>query len=135
MFRLSKLFPLIWVFAIVAILASQVACAQGSSSPTPSPESTPSRGAIVDNGSLLVGEIKAVKSIFNRYPWEVEILVNSVQNVNSLPNPISDRVGQIIACQTDENMGAFKVGQIITGNVKLSGDVERGTIFYLSNIK
>jgi len=97
--------------------------------------SAPSTGTIVDNGSLIVGEIKAVTSMSTGYPWELEVLVKSVQNVDSLPNPVSDKVGQVISCRTDENASAFKVGQLITANVKLTGDVERGTLLYIYNIK
>ena len=95
----------------------------------------PSTGTIIDNGSLIVGEIKAVTRMSIGYPWEIDVLVNSVQNVDSLPNPVSDKVGQVIKCRTDQDASALRVGQLITANVKLTGDVERGTLLYIYNIK
>ncbi len=116
-------------------MGSQVACGQTGSPTSPAPESTTSQGAIIDNNSLMVGEIKTVKSISTRYSWEIDVLVKSVQNVNTLPNPISDKVGQVISCQTNEDATKLKSGQTITANVQLSGDVERGTILYIHNIR
>lgn len=89
---------------------------------------------IVDNNSLVVGEIKAVSSVSTGY-WELEILVRSVGNVDNLPNPVSDKVGQVITCRTNEDANNLKVAQVITANVKLSGDVERETFLSASNIR
>ena len=69
------------------------------------------------------------------YAWEIDVLVNSVQNADSLPNPVSDKVSQVIKCRIDQDVSALEVGQIITANVKLTGDVERGTLLYIYNIK
>ncbi len=97
--------------------------------PPPGPSGVP----IVDNGAIVIGEVKSVTSLNSSHAWAVEILVQSVGNFNNMPNLVAGKEGQTITVQTDQDAGGLKAGQVITATVKLSGD-EHGTFFYSSNI-
>jgi hypothetical protein len=111
-----------------------IACS-GKSNPGQTPTPPPGGGAIVQSDSIITAEIKAIRQTTG-YPWEVDVLVQSSDSVGDLPNPTKDKVGQVITAKADENLSSFKVGQIITGNVKYVGDVPKpGISLYIYNIK
>jgi hypothetical protein len=121
---------------IVVILSVLIlsACSTNSSTSTPNP--TPGGGAVVLSDSIITGEIKAIRLQITGYPWEVDILIQSSDNVDNLPNPTIDKVGQVITTETDENMSLFKVGQEISARVKYVGDVPQpGISLYLYNVE
>jgi hypothetical protein len=110
------------------------ACA-GRPGPTPAPPPSPGGDAVVLSDSIISGEIKAIRKQTTGYPWEMDILVQSSDNVDSLPNPTKD-VGQVITTKTDEDLSSFKVNQMITARVKYVGDVPRpGISLYIYDIK
>jgi hypothetical protein len=104
-----------------------------------SPQSTPSgpgSGTIINSDSIVTGKIIAKKSSSTGYPWAIDIQVLSSQDVNNLPNPTKDKIGQTITCYTSEDAGSLQVGQSITAHVKYVGDVPRpGIVLYISDIR
>jgi hypothetical protein len=80
-------------------------------------------GAVVNSDSIITGQIQAIRSQAAGYPWEVDVLVLSSENVDDLPNPTSDKLGQVIAAKTDEDLKGFQAGQQISARVKYVGDV------------
>jgi hypothetical protein len=91
--------------------------------------------AVINSNSLIAGEIKAIRQQPSG-PWEIDVLIVNIADIDSLPNPVKDRVGQLITAKTDEDMDAFKAGQKITANFKYVGDVPRpGITLYIFNIK
>jgi hypothetical protein len=92
--------------------------------------------AVINSNSLITGEIKAVRQQSSGFPWEIDVLVLTSSDVGDLPNPVKDKVGQVVTARTDEDAGSLKPGQKITANLKYVGDVPRpGITLYIFNIK
>lgn len=121
------------VLGIVLILSVMAVSACKSSSPTPTPG--PGGGAVINSDSIITGEIKAISPQTTGYPWEVDVVVQSSENIGSLPNPTSDKVGQVATAKTDQDMKSFTIGQAITARVKYVGDVPKpGISLYIYDI-
>jgi hypothetical protein len=91
---------------------------------------------VVNSDSFINGEIKAIRQKSTGFQFEIDVLIQTTQDVNNLPNPVKDKVGQVVTVQTDENVAPFKAGQKITANIKYVGDVPKpGIILYMYDIK
>lgn len=91
---------------------------------------------VIQSNSLITGEIREIRSQSTGYPWEIDILVQSSANVDDLPNPTADRVGQVVTARTDQDLSSFRVGQKISANVKYTGDVPKpGIVLYIYDMK
>jgi hypothetical protein len=122
--------------ALATVLAGVLALGlAGCRAAAPSPSPTPGGGAVIRSDSVVTGQITALKAQAAGYPWEVSLRLVSSEDVDGLPNPTKDSVGEVITAQTDETLASFQVGEAITANVKLSGDVEHGIILYIFNIR
>lgn len=108
-------------------------CRAAATSPSPSP--TPGGGTVIRSDSVVVGQIAELKAQTTGYPWEVKLRLVSSEDVAGLPNPTKDSVGEVITAQTDESLSSFQVGEAVTANVKLAGDVEHGITLYIYNIR
>ncbi len=122
---------------VLSLLVLSACSGNTTSSPTTSTSPSPGGGgAVVQSDSVITGEIKAIRQQTTGYPWEADVLVQSSEDVNGLPNPTKDKVGQVITAKTDEDLGAFTVGQTITARVKYVGDVPLpGISLYIYEIK
>lgn len=105
-------------------LLMKVGTANSTAGPPPGAGGMP----IVDNGAIVKGEVKSVTSLSSRPVWALEIIVQSVQDMNNLPNMVTGKEGQVIVVLTQHDGARLKAGQNITAAVKLSGD-EFGTFF------
>jgi hypothetical protein len=107
--------------AMTIILSALILSAcSGCSSPaqTPSPIGG---GAVVQSDSVITGKI--------------EVLIQSSESVDSLPNPTEGKVGQVITARTDEDLNSYKAGQTITARIKYTGDVPKpGISLYIYSI-
>jgi hypothetical protein len=124
------------VTAVVLSVLILSACSTNGS-PTSTPTPPPSGGGtVVRSDSIITGEIRDIREQTTGYPWAVDVLVQSSDNVDNLSNPTIDKVGQVITAKTDENMSSFKVGQVIAARVKYVGDVPQpGISLYMYNIE
>ena len=130
--RQKNIFLVAWM-AVAIFLALALSACSGSSNPGPAP--SPGGGAVVRSDSIITGQIKAIRQQTTGYPWEVDVLIQSSESVDTLPNPTQDKVGQVITAKTDEDLTSFKVGQTITARVKYVGDVPQpGISLYIYNI-
>jgi hypothetical protein len=98
------------VLAFAMSVGTLVSCAQT----TIITSSTPLGRSLVQNDSIITGEIKAIKSLATGYPWEIDVQVTSSHNVGILVNPTSDKVGQIVQFRTDISTKGLTPGQVIT---------------------
>jgi hypothetical protein len=131
---MDKRFYFLMVTLVAIISLPGLAACSGPASPATTP--SPGGGAVVQSDSVVTGEIKAIRQQTSGYPWEVEVLVRTSEDVGGLVNPTKDKVGQVITARTDQDMSAFKVGQVITSRVKYAGDVPRpGISLYIYNIR
>ena len=119
------------VLAFAMSAGTLVSCAKT----TITTSSTQLGRSLVQNDSIITGEIKAIKSMATGYPWEIDVQVTSSQNVVILINPTIDKVGQIVQFRTDVSTKGLTPGQVITAHAKLTGDVEIGTILYIYDIQ
>jgi len=123
-----------WHFILVVLTLAClifVSCSKASENPGGGVGAT-----LVNSDSIISGEIKAIHQMTTGFPWEIDVLVLSSQDVDNLPNPTKDKIGQVITAKTDENVSALKTGQKITANVKYVGDVPKpGITLYIYNIK
>lgn len=124
---------------IVGCLSLIATACSGTGTPNTSPSPSPSKGgggAVVQSDSIISGEIKVIRQQTTGYPWEVDVLIQSAEDVDSLPNPVKDKVGQVVTAKTDEDLSSFHVAQQITARVKYVGDVPLpGISLYIYNIK
>jgi hypothetical protein len=122
-----------------AVILSMLILAACSANSSPSPTTTPSPGgggAVVRSDSIITGEIRSIRQQTTGYPWEVDVLVESSESVDSLVNPTGDKIGQVITAQTDEDLSPFKTGQMITARVKYIGDVPKpGISLYIYSLE
>jgi hypothetical protein len=140
---LKKLFrTLIFTLILLVVVSELAACTSTNTllsapSPTPSkpaassPTETapqpggPGGGAIINSDSIISANIQAIRQQTSGYPWELDIMVQTSQDVGTLPNPTKDSVGKVITVKTDEDMSKYKVNDLITAKVKYVGDVPR----------
>jgi hypothetical protein len=129
----KRLYFLMVALMVILSLLGLSAC---SSPASPATTPSPGGGAVVQSDSVVTGEIKAIRPETSGYPWEVDVLVRTSEDVDSLVNPTKDKVGQVITARTDQDMSTFRVGQVITSRVKYVGDVPRpGISLYIYNIR
>lgn len=130
--------PLIGMATAIILSALMLTACSGASTPkpTPTPPSPPGGGAVVQSDSIITGEIKAIRQQATGYPWEMDVLIQSSQSVDSLPNPTKDKVGQVITAETDEDVSSLKAGQTVSARVKYIGDVPQpGISLYIYSIE
>jgi len=121
--------------AAIMLMLTICACSTSSSQASTLTSSSGGGGLVVRSDSIITGEIKSIRQHTTGYPWEVDVLVKSSDNVDNLPNPTIDKVGQVITTKTDEDLSSFKVGQEITARVKYVGDVPQpGISLYIYDI-
>jgi hypothetical protein len=124
------------IATIVVLSVLILSACSANNSPTSTPTTPPGGGAVVRSDSIVSGEIKAIRKQSTGYPYEMDVLVLSSDNVDSLPNPTIDKVGQVITAKTDEDVSSFMAGQVITARVKYAGDVPQpGISLYIYNIE
>jgi len=133
MSRINKRLWLGVTMAVAILAGSIVSCTKTST--TSSPATVPIGGSLVQTDSIITGVITAINSMSTGYPWEIDVKVNSSQDVGILENPTGDKVGQVVQFRTDESTKGLHVGQTITAHAKLTGDVEVGTTLYIYNIQ
>jgi hypothetical protein len=107
-----------------------------SSSNTSSTSTKPGGGAVVNSDSVITAKIQSITRQSTGYPWKLDILIQASSDVDSLTNPTKDSIGKVITVQTDEDISAFKMGDIVTARVKYTGDVNipGGIKLYIYNI-
>jgi hypothetical protein len=125
----------IGLLSIVLAFAMSVGTLVSCAKTTITTSSTQLGRSLVQNDSIITGEIKAIKSMATGYPWEIDVQVTSSQNVVILINPTIDKVGQIVQFRTDVSTKGLTPGQVITAHAKLTGDVEIGTTLYIYDIQ
>ena len=122
--------------AAVFLLAALVGCTGAStttSSTTTTPTGTgPIGGTIIRSDSIVTAEITSPERDVNGV--EIDVRVISTQNVEDLPNPVADKVNQVVTVRIDGDISSFRVGDKITGHIKYSGDVEHGIFLQMSDI-
>ena len=122
-----------FLFCIAAtIVTGAVGC---GSTATATTTTGPVIGEVINSDSFITAEIKALREETTGYPWEVDILVKTSQNVGDLPNPTKDSIGKVITVKTDLNMTKFQARDIISAKVKYTGDVPKpGITLFLYDI-
>jgi len=123
---------------LVALLVSSfilaAASCGGSKATGPTPVA-PIGAAVVNSDSIITGEIRGIRARPTGYPWQVDVLIISSEDVGNLPNPTKDKIGQVITAKSDTNMADFKVGMTVQANIRYVGDVPLPGIFlYIYNI-
>lgn len=88
---------------------------------------------IVDNRATVRGQVIKTTRLASG-GWQVDLQLEQINGVSNLPNPISDRLGQVVNVLADEDAGNLKVGEVITAAVKLTGDPDRHVYLYMYDI-
>lgn len=116
------------VIVIMAILAP-VGC-KGSPSP-----GRPG-GTAINSDSIVTVQIKEFRKQSSGYPWEVDVLIQTSSDVDTLPNPTKNSIGKVITVKTDTDITRFKAGDIVTAKIKTVADVKApgGVSLYMYNI-
>ncbi len=135
-----RIFKLIAALAAAASLIALIGCSSPATTTGPGSTSTtptgPGGGLVVQSDSIITAQIKALRKQSTGYPWEIDLLIRTSDNVGSLPNPTLDKVGQVITAKSDQDLTSFKAGQIVDARVKYVGDVPKpGIQLYAYDIK
>ena len=129
-----SLFRRMSLAAGIALLLLVPACS--GAGVTTSTSSTPVSTLVINSDSVITGEVEAIRRESTGYPWEVDVLVLTSRDVDGLPNPTIDKIGQVITAKSETDMSAFKAGSKISANVKYTGDVPLpGISLLIFNIK
>ncbi len=102
------------------------ACTTSITTSTP-----PGNGAVINSDSIISGDIKDIRQETTGYPWEVDVLILSSQDVGNLPNPVKDKIGQVVTLKSETDMTGFRAGMKISARVKYVGDVPKPGISLL----
>ena len=115
----------LFVITIVLTMFSLIVIGAGckGSATTTTTTAKPGSGAVVNSDSIVTATIQNITKQSTGYPWKMDVLIQSTIDVNNLPNPVKDSVGSVVTVFTDENMTSFKVGDVVTGQIKYGGDV------------
>jgi len=115
----------------ILIIISVAACSGGAASTTSTTPAT-----VINSDSIITGDIQTIRAQTTGYPWELKVRISSTQNVGDLPNPMADKVDQVVILKTDEDITSFSPGQSISAKVKYANDVSQSSIIlYVYNIK
>jgi len=123
---------------VMVILSGLIfpACSSSSSSNTTDTPSSGVGGTVVRSDCIINGEIKSISKQMAGYPWKLDIMINSSDNVDDLPNPTIDKVGEVVTMVTDVDLTSIKELQTVTAHVKYAGDVPQpGISLYIYDIK
>lgn len=102
--------------------------------------STPGRpngGAVINSDSVVTVQIKVSRKQATGYPWEVDVLIQTSVDVDTLPNPTTNLVGKVVTVKTSTDMNLFKNGDVVTAKIKNVGDVNTpggGISLYMYNV-
>ncbi len=116
---------IIWVPIFCSLLLFP-ACTRSITTSTP-----PGNGAVINSDSIISGDIKDIRQETTGYPWEVDVLILSSQDVGNLPNPVKDKIGQVVTLKSETDMTGFRAGMKISARVKYVGDVPKPGISLL----
>jgi hypothetical protein len=129
----------VFIAGLLLVLLTFSACSGTTTTSiikTTPPTTSPGNGEVINSDSIITGEIQTMIKQSTGYPWQVSVRIASTQNVDDLPNPVADKVGQIVTMQTDQDLSAFVLGQSITARAKYVGDVPKpGITLYIYDIK
>jgi hypothetical protein len=115
------LFVITIVLTMFILLVVGAGC-KGSATTTTSAVK-PGSGAVINSDSIVTATIQSITKQSTGYPWKMDVMIQSTTDVNNLPNPVKDSVGSVVTVFTNENMTSFKVGDVVTGQIKYVGDV------------
>jgi hypothetical protein len=132
-----------YMISLVGIISTVIlsglifpACSSSTTSNTTDTPSTGVGGTVVRSDCIINGEIKNISKQMTGYPWKLDVLINSSDNVDDLPNPTIDKVGKVVTMVTDVDLTTFKELQTITAHVKYAGDVPQpGISLFIYDIK
>ena len=134
---------LVFIVAMLLVLLTFSACSGTTTTsiikttpPTTTSNTSPGNGEVVNSDSIITGTIENILPQTSGYPWEINVRIASAQNVGDLPNPMADKVGQVVTLKTDQDLSSFAMGQSISARVKYVGDVPLpGITLYIYDIK
>ena len=130
---MKRLFLTVLTLAVICLTAISGGCSAKAVTTT---SNKPNGGAVVNSDSFVTAEIKAITKQSSGYPWKLDVLIKSTQDVDSLPNPVKDSIGKVVTVFTDENLSSCKVDDVVTAKIKYVGDANSsaGIKLYMYNI-
>jgi hypothetical protein len=86
--------------------------------------------------SRIIGQAKAIHKNVSSFPYQLDFLVLSTEDIGTLPNPTKACVGATITAETNENIRTLEPEEKFTANVKWALDNTNSIpVFYMYNIK
>ena len=124
MITTRRLFTVLLCLTLITTVISIGAC-RGNSTPappTPTPGS-PGGGAVIKTDSFVTARIQSIAKA-SADSWKLDVLIENIQDVNDLPNPVKDSFGKVVSVMTDQDMTSYKVNDVVTAKIKDVGDVD-----------
>jgi hypothetical protein len=132
--RMLKKLYLIIISLIVTL--SLVACTKSTTTGTTTTTGSVPGGAVVNSDSIVTAKIESITQQTTGQSWKLTILIQTALDVGSLPNSVKDKINQIVTAYCDEDLSAYKVGNIVVCHIKYGGDVNipGGIILIMSDV-
>ncbi len=133
--RANILHVIFMSLAIMLVALAGFECS-GGSNPTESPSFSPRGTVAAQTDSIVYGRIMDIREKTTGYPWEVDVLIESSQNVDNLTNPTKDKLGEVVTVKADQDLSLYKNSQEIDARIKYAEDAgQPGASFYMYDIK
>ena len=124
MVKLKKVIAIALTLASILPLPGLFSCSPGGATAGP------------PGDSKITGEAKAVHQYTSGYPYDVDFIVLTSEDVDTLPNPTKESIGAEITAQTNEDIQGLDPGEKFTANVKWAINASKPVpIFYIYNVK
>jgi len=93
-------------------------------------------GAVINSDSIDTVQIVDINPQAAGYPWQLDVVIESTANVGTLFNPVALNVGDVVSVVTDQDMSTFNPHDVVTANIKYTGDVNTsgGISLYIYNV-
>jgi len=127
---------LLFAAAIVLLILAPAACTHKSPAVTATTPLSPVNGAVINSDSIDTVQIVDVNPQAAGYPWQLDVVIESTANVGTLLNPVALNVGDVVSVVTDQDMSTFNPHDVVTANIKYTGDVNTsgGISLYIYNV-
>ena len=118
------------------LILAPAACTHKSPAVTATTPLSPVNGAVINSDSIDTVQIVDINPQAAGYPWQLDVVIESTANVGTLFNPVALNVGDVVSVVTDQDMSTFNPHDVVTANIKYTGDVNTsgGISLYIYNV-
>ncbi|HXX59050.1 MAG TPA: hypothetical protein VEI27_00040 [Dehalococcoidales bacterium] len=114
---------LLLIILLVGGLLVLNGCHSSTTTTISTTSSGPGSGAVINSDSIDTVQIQSITKQTNGHAWKLDVLIQSTQDVDSLPNPVAQNLHNTVSVYCDEDLSGFRANDIATCRIKYAGDV------------